>query len=162
VKTTLLALITLGSLAGPAVVQASSIAGDWTGTGQVVTIGVGGNGAEEFASIVFNTPQANGDFTGTLDVTCAGHTAQQCGTGAVVSMTGSLVSGAIVFGPSQNPTAFAGTYTGGNSFDGVATSLNGDVYDWTIDRTSVPEPATLSLLGLGLAGAGFLRRRKAN
>lgn len=27
---------------------------------------------------------------------------------------------------------------------------------------SVPEPATLSLFGLGLAGIGFLRRRKKN
>ena len=37
-----------------------------------------------------------------------------------------------------------------------------DVLLDSITTGSVPEPATLGLLGLGLAGLGFMRRRKAN
>ena len=34
-------------------------------------------------------------------------------------------------------------------------------FNLTNDRLSVPEPATLALLGAGLAGIGFMKRRKA-
>jgi hypothetical protein len=42
-------------------------------------------------------------------------------------------------------------YPARQTFDGSVVALT----------TSVPEPATLSLLGLGLAGLSFMRRRKA-
>jgi hypothetical protein len=33
---------------------------------------------------------------------------------------------------------------------------------FTAERSSVPEPMTLTLVGLGLAGVGFMRRRKTS
>jgi hypothetical protein len=56
------------------------------------------------------------------------------------------------------------TETGGGSLnDGLHSGL-GSGYGtiaWSVRPTSVPEPGTLALFGLGLAGVGFMRRKKA-
>lgn len=55
----------------------------------------------------------------------------------------------------------AGDYTmfvSGNSF-GYVTGYAGLLTFWAAPSTSVPEPGTLALLGLGLIGLGIVRRR---
>jgi PEP-CTERM motif len=64
------------------------------------------------------------------------------------------------------PTRKSGTFTldvaGGYDFFQIWDNPAGGGEDVLLDSiASVPEPATLGLLGLGLAGLGFMRRRKA-
>ncbi len=77
------------------------------------------------------------NFLGTIDVTCVGY-GSDCGTGGAVPIFGSLSSsGVLDLGVAGNPTLFAGTLSS-NMITGVATSLDGDVYDWTFSRTFMP------------------------
>jgi PEP-CTERM motif len=70
--------------------------------------------------------------------------------------------------PVQNSKTFTLNTAGGYDFFQIlGKSLAGTGADELLDAvtassSSVPEPATLGLLGLGLAGLGFMRRRKAS
>jgi hypothetical protein len=91
-----------------------------------------------------------------------------CGTNGCVDIENVFFSGVVTGGAGFDPTLFngslslTGTCTGGPA--GCTGNFSGG-YSYSLSSQGqvvrLPEPATLALLGLGLAGLGFVRRRKA-
>jgi PEP-CTERM motif len=73
-----------------------------------------------------------------------------------------------VSGNGFQPTTFSGLWTGNGSCQGTtgpATCTSNVTASWSVSLTAlgtptVPEPATLGLIGIALAGLGFAARRK--
>jgi hypothetical protein len=179
-KAKILGLVSAALLVASTMTQAATIIGDWTGTFQdSVNAGSGLNNGTMDLQIQTQTLKGKGSgLTGQAILTCTNTADPTCGSQGFIPLSGQFDGVQTLnlnspFGPT-GAISFFGRLLAGNSEIAGTYVFFGPVLDpvtgkppieiegsFDVVATPVPEPTTLMLFGLGIAGLGFIRRRRA-
>jgi hypothetical protein len=180
-KAKILGLVSAALLAASTMAQALTITGDWTGTFQdTFNAGSGLNNGTMDLQIQTQTQSlkvGGSGLTGQANLMCTNTADPTCGSQGFIPLSGvfdgvQTLSLNSPVGPSGS-ISFFGRLLAGNSeiagtyvfFSPLLDPVTGKPPieiegNFDVVATPVPEPTTLMLFGLGIAGLGFMRRRK--